>query len=633
MGLFSHDTQDAEAPVHIKPVVIRTSNVAKELMQTAANAKVSVHSLDFNLLDVQTFSKIAQEGSQDDWIELSSEEIAVLGNEEFSNPKFELKQVYEIEIFTATEPSALDAIHMSIAGNATLCKIYLTIKAGSTLSYYDGFQKDFLQLVNKKKLRANLMIGLFDSMIQDNLRELFAKTRVKGTYTLAAQERYLISEGIEPVETINDALILHYEKKRMNQDEHGRINYAKRGYIISVVENELLIEYVKPKKGESGRNCRGEFLAPKEPIVRNEPTFGIGERISVGDTPSSIEYRAKVGGYVTLEGGMYDIRTEMDVTEISFKTTGSIDTQLDADVSINVKEKDVLKDAIGMGMGVTVNIINIDGNIGPNAKVKAHKATVEGQVHQSAVIEAEELSINILKGTARGKTIHVTRLEHGIVEADTVTITQAIGGKVRAKSITVEMLGSHVKLTASHRIEIMKFQGSENQFVIDPLIDESEEELAAQGKKMEHSKVAIQAIHKELDALEQTWRDNAAVMEDLKRKLGHYKQNGIKLPAMLVQKYQQFQQLKEKIEAMRGELRQKEDQYAYLSEKHTSLQNSITDARIVNHDRWRNHNEIIFKLIEPRIDVMHVPPHNSEEKILALHDDGNGEFSIKEVTQ
>lgn len=633
MGLFSHETQEPLAPVHIKPVVIRTSNVAKELMQTAANAKVSVHTLDFNLLDTQTFSKTGLEGGQEEWVELSSDEVVSLGNEEFLNPKFELKQVYEIEIFTASEPSILDSIHMSIGGNATLCKIYLTIKPGSVLTYYEDFQKDFLQLVNKKKLRANLMIGLFDSMMQDNLRELFAKTRIQETYNIDAQERYLISEGIEPVDTINDALILHYEKKRQNQDEYGRIDYAKRGYVISAVENELLIEYIKPKKGESGRNCRGEFIVPKEPLVKNEPTFGVGENISVGDTADSIEYRAKAGGYVTFEGGMYDIRTEMDVTEISFKTTGSIDTQLDADVSINVKEKDVLKDAIGMGMDVTVNVINIDGNIGPNAKVTAHKATVEGQVHQSAVIEAEDLSINILKGTARGKKVHITRLEHGIVEADSVTITQAIGGKVCAREITVEMLGSHVKLTASHKIEIMKLQGAENQLVIDPLINESEEEIASQGKKMEQAKIAIRAVHKEVDALEQTWRENAQVMEDLKRKLAHYKQNGIKLPTMLVQKYQQFQQLKDKIEAMRGELKQKEDHYAYLSEKHTALQNSITDARIINHDRWRNHNEVVFKLIDPRIDVMHIPSHNSEEKILGLREDENGEFSIKVMTQ
>lgn len=633
MGLFTKEVEHDEAIGHIKPFVVRTSNVAKELLQASANYKIPVQSLDFQLLDTQTFSKTATEGTVVDWIELSSDEVKELNEEHFLNPKFELKQVHEIEIFSITESHPLDTIDMSIGGNSTLCKIYLTIKPGSVANYYDTFQEDFIHLVNKKKLRANLMIGLFDSIMLQNIDELLAKIRIQGTYRFESQERYLIAQGYEPVETVNDKLILHYESKRQNMDEHGRVDYAKRGYVMSAVKDELLIEYIKPKKGENGRNCRGEFIIPKEPIVKFEPTFGTGEKIAIVDTPKSIEYRAAVGGYVTFEGGIYDINTEVEVTEISFKTTGSIDTQLDADVSINVKENDVLKDAIGMGMEVTVNIINIDGNIGPNAKVTAKKATVEGQVHQSAIISADDLTINIHKGTAYGKEVHIARLEHGIVEADKVTITQATGGKIRAREIVIEMLGSHVKMTASHRIEIQKFQGSENQFIIDPMIDESRENLEERSGQMVHVKESIRDIKKELEGYEHTLRENAPGMEELKRKLAHYKSNGIKMPVAFVQKYQQHQQFKEKLEALRHELKTKEDQYAWLSEKHTALQNEIFDARIINHDRWRNHNEIIFKLINPEIDVFYVPAHNSEEKVLGLYEDEDGEFSIKVMNQ
>jgi len=629
MGLFTKESEhDTEIP-QIKPIVVRTPNVAKELLQASVNYKVPVSTLDFHLLDTQTFAKTAVEGSSEDWIELSADEMKDLKEDLFLNPKFELKQTHEIEIFSITEPHPLDTLEMSIGGNTTLCKIYLTIKAGSVAHYYETFKEDLIHLINKKKLRANLMIGLFDSVMLPNIGDLLAKVRIQGSFTFDTQERYLIAQGYEPVETVNDKLILHYEAKRQNQDEHGRIDYSKRGYVMSAVENELLIEYIKPKKGENGRNCRGEFITPKEPIIKHEPTFTVGEKIAVIDNPSNVEYRAKAGGYVTFEGGMYDIRTEVEVTEISFKTTGSIDTQLDADVSINVKEKDVLKDAIGMGMEVTVNVINIDGNVGPNAKVTAKKATVEGQVHQSAVITADDLTINIHKGTAYGKEIHITRLEHGIVEGEKVTVTQATGGKIRAKEIVIEMLGSHVKMTASRLIEIKQFQGGENQFIIDPMINESAEKLSERSGKMEQVKDAIRDIQKELSGYEQTWRENAAGMEELKKKLAHYKSNGIKMPTAFVQKYQQNQLFKGKLEALRNELKTKEDQYAWLSEKHTALQNEIFEARIVNHDRWRNHNEIIFKLIDPPIEVFYVPPHNADEKILGLYEDEEGEFSIK----
>lgn len=633
MGLFSKAVEEEETIPQIKPIVIRTSNVAKELLQAAQNNKVPVQTLDFHLLDTQTYRKIVENVATDEWIELSQEEINELSEEDFLNPKMELKQTHEIEIFTITEGHPLDSIDMSIGGNPSLCKIYLTIKSGSVANYYESFQKDFLHLINKKKLRANLMIGLFDTLMGKNLAEFFAKTRIQGSYLFESQERFLIAESFEPIETINDKLILHFDVKRNAMDERGRIDYSKRGFIISAVKDELLMEYIKPKRGESGRNCRGEFIFPKEPIVRYEPNFGTGEKISVIDTPNSIEYRAVAGGYVTFEGGVYDIKTEVEVSEISFRTTGSIDTQLDADVSLNVKETDFLKDAIGQGMEVTVHAINIDGNIGPNAKVTAKKATVEGQVHQSAVITADELSINIHKGTAFGKDVHITRLEQGIVEADRVTITQATGGKIRAKEIIIEMLGSHVKMTASHKIEIQKFHGGENQFIIDPMLNDSRENLEDRSRQMALVKQSMKEIQKELTSYEQIWNDNLPAMEDLKRKLAHYKANGIKMPSAFIQKYQQNQQFKEKLDSLRNELKVKQDQYAFLSEKHTALQSEVFEARIINHDLWRNHNEITFKLIDPAIDVFYVPAHNAQEKILGLYEDTEGEFSIKVVTE
>ena len=113
----------------------------------------------------------------------------------------------------------------------------------------------------------------------------------------------------------------------------------------------------------------------------------------------------------------------------------------------------------------------------------------------------------------------------------------------------------------------------------------------------------------------------------------HYKQNNISVPAAYVQKYQQFQKLKEKIAALQEEYKLKQDQYTFLSSHHVALQNEIFDARIINHDRWHNHNEVVFKLIEPAIDVLHITHEGSEEGILALNLDENGEYTIKVVTK
>ncbi len=281
MVAFPHDAVVVDSSIAIPPFIVRTGNVAKELMQAAINHKVSVHSLDFRILEVQTLSLMIAENQSDadEWAELSDTDISAITDDLYLNPKFELKQLYEVEIFSITEAGKLDHVGLSIAANATLCKIYLTIKQGSELIYDETFEEDFFELIKKKKLRANLMIGIFDSMMHTNLSEFIAKIKVNGTYRVDEQERFVVAQGLEPIATIDDQLILHYDKKKNSAEETDHVDYSKRGYIISAVANDLLIEYIKPKKGTNGRNCRGEYIAAKEPLIRYEPTFTIGENI------------------------------------------------------------------------------------------------------------------------------------------------------------------------------------------------------------------------------------------------------------------------------------------------------------------------------------------------------------------
>ncbi len=635
MALFGKKKSVENKAKIIRSVVVRTENVAKELMSVATGNDVEVATLDFNLLDVQTMTRMGSEGKESDWEELSSDEVAQISGENMMlNPIFEIKQVYEIEIFSITEPDPLASLNIAVGANASLTKVYLTIRPGSTVTYFDGLKTALAKYINKRKLRANLMVTLFDDPMQAVIDDLVARIRVSDTMIFDEKEMLLIAQGIEPVATINDELILHYElKKSQNKEEKDRIDHSKRGYIISVVENELLIEYIKPKLGEAGRNCRGEYIVPKEPVIEHAPDFSISEKIKKIETDDKIEYRASQSGYITFEGNSYDINTEMEVTEISFKTTGSIEGGLDADVAINVKEADTFKDAIGMGMEVEVNEINIDGNVGSNSKLHANKATIEGQVHQSAEVVADELKINIHKGKARGKNVHITRLEHGTVEGEVVTVAQAIGGKIFAKEIHVEILGSHVTMTATEKIEVRQLKGSENHFVIDPvMMSGAHEELAENEEKVKEAKRHIIELEKEVEKYTGMIENNEAAFIDLKKRLIHYKKNGVQMPTSFVKKYKQFQQMQTHLSKLSEELKQRNEYFEMLTAKHHAFQSDIFDARVICHDRWRGHNTILFKLIEPEIEVMLVPIENSHEETFALYqDEESEEFSIVSV--
>ncbi|WP_373035827.1 flagellar assembly protein A [Sulfurimonas sp.] len=635
MALFGSSKQSADtSSKKIRPTVIRTQNVAKELMALAKSYEVNVYSIDFNILEVQTYTRLNKDGKEVDWEEASDKDLSEMEDKGLVLDKnFQIKQMYEIEIFSRVENDPYGDFHLAVGANATKCKVYLSIKEGSKVSYSPRFEQELLILINKSKVRANILINIFDEMLPAVVSKIGAHVRVSETAVYDKNETHLIAEAYEPTPTTDDAIILHYDKKD-SVSEKDKIDYANRGFIQSVHKDELLIEYIKIKEGKPGRNCRGEFLEPREPVESNAPTFTTDDTIKVIETDKNIEYRAVENGYIALEGTLYTIKSEVDIGEISFRTTGSISAGVDSDVSINVKETDLIKDAIGTGMNVEVSEIDIEGNVGSNTKVTALKANIGGQTHKTATVRAENLSVNIHKGKAYGKNIHITRLEHGEIEGDIVDISQAMGGHIRAKEISIELCGSYVHATASRLIEIKKLQGSENIFTIDPLLKKSvQESLNENQENIDELSNSVKNIGKEIEEYTSIVKNNQATFNDVKKRLMHYKKNGVKMPASFVKQYKQFQKAQDHLKNIKKEFEVKKDQLNLLTTKTASFQDNIFDARIINRDRWIGHNEIIFKLVDPPIEVSLKPPEGSPEKIFAIVELEDGTYEIEAVRE
>ena len=635
MALFGSKKSTVKTVKKVKPTVVRTQNVAKELVSIAKSYEVKVDTLDFNILEVQTYTRMTDGTKETEWEDVSADELYELDDQSaLLNPLFQIKQMYEVEIFSKDpEEDLYKNFKLAVGANATKCKVYLSIGAGSAVSYSPRFEQELLMLINKRKVRSGILINIFDEMLSDVISKITAFVRVEENAVYREAQTILIAESYEPTATTNDALILHYdEKEKVAEDK--KMDYASRGFIESVYKDELLIEYIKPLDGKPGRNCRGEFMKPEDPVIANEPAFNINETITQTDNDLNIEYKANENGYIVFENNTYFIKTEVDVGEISFKTTGSISTGLDSDVSISVKETDAVKDAIGTGMSVEVSEIDIEGNVGSNAMVTALKATIGGQTHKTATIKADKLQINVHKGNAYGKNIRITRLEHGVVDGDIVEITQAIGGSVRAKEITMEICASYVKATASKLIEIKKLQGSENVFTIDPLVKKGSQEDVNENKDgIKELESEIRDLKKDVAKYSKLIKDGTASFLDIKKRLVHYKKNGVKMPDSFVKKYKQFQGMQAHLKETEQTLEVKSDQHALLATKTSSFGDNIFDARIINRNRWMGHNELVFKLVDPPIEIKYSPEEGSEEKIFGLVEVEEGEYEIQAVTE
>ena len=634
MALFGSRKKAKPALKKVRPIVVRTQNIAKELLGLAKSYDIKADTLDFNILEIQTYTRINDGTRESEWEEISHDNLYELDDDtQLLNPNFQIKQTYEIEIFSKKDEDPYKNFKVAVGANATKCKVYLSIAAGSEVEYNARFDKGLLLLIQKRKMRAGILINIFDEMQEEVISKITAHVRVEEKAVYPQSETILIAESYEPTATIDDVLIMHFEKEE-EVDEKDKIDYASRGFIKSVKEGELLIEYVKAKEGRPGRNCRGEFMTPAEPIIAHEPEFKVNETIEILDSDESIKYIAKENGYISFDDGTYIIKTDVDVGEISFKTTGSISTGLDSDVSISVKEADAVKDAIGPGMKVEVTEIDIEGNVGSNAKVFARKANIGGLTHATATIRADKLDINVHKGHAFGKNIHITRLEHGEVDGDIVNIKQALGGHIRAKDIGIDICASHVKATASRKIEIKKLHGSENIFTIDPLLKkDAQAGLDENQDSIKELKYELVGLKKDIEKYTKLIKDGTASFLDIKKRLLHYKKSGVKMPESFVKKYKQFQKMQEHLKEIKIDSEVKADQLNLLTTRTVSFQDNIFDARIINRGGWVGHNELKFKLVDPPIEVVYKPKDGSTDHIFGLVEVDEGEFEIRVVKE
>lgn len=608
-----------------KALIVDTTNVVKELKNIAAANHLKPTDLSFKLLKVTTFS--SDEKSENN--EMGEEEMKLFYDDAFLlKPTIKFNQFYRIEIFkTDSIENPIAIPNITLSANKNLTKVVATLYKSNDINFSSKLEEAIIEDINCKKIKAGILIGVRDQNMHKEVKKILANLRVNGI--IDQTHMFVVAEGLDETPSINDDLIFHYKKKINAKNSDGKVDYAKRGYVLPVEKDECIIEYIKPQMGVAGRNCRGVYIPIKEPKKVIETAISVSENIIKKESETSIKYVANRGGFVNFEKGIYDVQEQMEINEISFRSTGSIDASVMSNIKINIKEKDILKDAIGAGMSVETSELIVQGNVGSGAKIKAKIVDIGGQTHQSAYIESDQITIAVHRGEANGQTIIIDRLEGGKVFGDTVSVKQMIGGEIVAKIVKIENLLSNAKITASEVIEITELKGNNNKFIIDPSVTkEFNEQIKDVSEKIHKNEEELKAYPRQLSTKKDLIDKNKPMAEMVKSKITELKQSGVEPPLSLYAKIKDFQ---EKVVEYNALLQTFKDKKEYLNELQSELrtvQMKVFSAKIINHSVWKEYNEIRFRLITPAKEITYNPKERELAREIMLKDLGNGEFKI-----
>ncbi|MCR2101978.1 FapA family protein, partial [Campylobacter upsaliensis] len=167
-------------------------------------------------------------------------------------------------------------------------------------------------------------------------------------------------------------------------------------------------------------------------------------------------------------GGGFSVSNSLKISRVDLKNTGSIKTDLDKEINVEVSNKNFNDDAVKSGI---VNIkaanVNIEGHVGAT-ELKATKLQISGATHAQSKIYAQSAFIANHKGFFEGDVVFIKNLERGEIKAKNVYVKHCIASKIEADNIFIEDLFMDNKLYPKKNLIILKNIKANNLIKISP---------------------------------------------------------------------------------------------------------------------------------------------------------------------
>ncbi len=613
----------------LPPTQIQTSTPYISLKELSKQHSVPVEFIDFKILDILTYYK---NKDNEEPVFVPEENLNFFDDNAFYlDETLEIEQVYDVEFFDVRLNAVPKLPKIEIGVNSTVTKVVAKVKATKDCEYEQHYEDKLFEYIAKQLMKAQILIGIRIGKLKDELKQIASVVHVKGEL----DKDYIlnITQGINPKKA-TDAKILYYYKDKLNAiKEEDKVDYADRGFVFGVAQDEVIMEEKKSHEGQNGRDARGKLLAVEKPKEDTGKEINISENIERVENDDSIIYIAKKSGYVVEKNGSFDIEERIEINEANFKTTGSIQAGTDTNVTLVVRETDTIKDAIGTGIIVEADEIEVKGNVGANAMVKANEVIIGGQTHQKAKIYAKNAKISIHIGKVEAENVEIDRLEGGNVVAKRVKINSVVGGSITAQNIQINTLGSNCTITASHLIDVRYLRGTDNKFIIDTSkMPESAEATQEQLNKIEYTKAELASLLKNIETKKNVINENKDSIYTIKAKVEELSKAKVIPPVTFMKKLKEYQGLVNEYNTLLKIFKDKKELLATLKDELEIMQNGIFSAKVINRGNWVELNEIRFVIVDPPQNVTYISKQNETAHAITLEKIGDGdeaEYKIK----
>lgn len=596
------------------PITKKTDNIKSDILQIATKKDISKNEVDFNILKISTFFK---NPTNKDWQYFEAEKLEdIFVAEEIISTELLLKQEYEVE-YIPKESDTSFVLNMKMSADKYKSRVYAHIDPSSIIEPKKSTAVLLLQALYKRKLMAGLFIGVCEENLKGEILKFLHHVK-DGKFK--EEYKMLIGKCYEPTETIHDKVLLHFKKKEKKDNQ--MINPAQ--------ENELIITYIKAKAGKNGRSCSGDVIKVEDLVEKYKGKIKVDKTIKTEESDDKIEYFSLRSGYVKQDRFNFSVSNALEMNGASFKKTGHIESGSERDVNVIIKKQKAGEDAVGSGVKIDVNKLDVAGTVGSHTTIKANELNIGAQTHKKAVLEVnEKATVKLHRGNLKAKEAEIEILETGLVEADEVKVDKMLGGEIIAKRVYINTLIANAVITASELIEINNIEGNDNKLVIDPhKIPAYHKEVEALESELKEVKKVEFSLKGDLTDFEKEYAEKAERLKVFQKKIVQATKAGKKPNKADMIRIHQFKKETDKYEALKNELTNRETKISELERRLNALYQADLYAKITHKSPYNGHTKIYF--IDPKTHQEYylLPEGKREDIHLRANEDGSKSLSM-----
>ncbi|MDX2323290.1 DUF342 domain-containing protein [Campylobacter hepaticus] len=581
-------------------IIVYTDNLARELLKISSQTHISLNELDFNILAFSTQYRFADLK----WTKISEKELILFEQDTiFLKSDLQIIQKYKIEIFHNINVNQISKAVKLIA-NRNLTKIIAQIDF-KNLDFHDKLALELLQTIYKKMLKLKFLIGIRTFNFKKDLISFCNQHKNK---PLNQTIQLTVAQGIEPILSQDESLILVYKEKTQNYsiDE-------KRSGIISVDENEVVLKHMQFKEGKEGKDLNLhtiEVLSGNE----NKVNFSCSKAFKEIKQDGYIEYLALKKGYIVQDGDKFDIANELEFNGVDFKSIGILKAGIDKNVKINIKLSSEIKDAVNSGVGIECEELNIIGNVASNTQLHAKIIKIEGATHSKAKIQSEQAYIKTHRGFVQGQSVNVDLLEGGTIKAKEVKIKKSLGGNIQADKIYIENLESNNSCIFFENTTIEHINGENNKFHAKIKVEDKDYD-----QELSNLEETISKLNLKINTIKQYILSSQNGITNIEKKIEELKNQGQNVPVQYTKILKNFSLQNMQLNKLQNKEKELLEYKKSLILELTQLQKLLFKANVINKSgKWTNTNEIKFSLLTPKEDFSYSSSINENAKYIGI---------------